>query len=126
MPDGFGRAGTQMLAPVRCENLVMPPGSTRGPRRRDDPVARYTEPRMPTPMQRLRALPQVAPATVLDVAGARCSGRRTLQGSARGVVGSESAASRDIPCGRCAPIARRLRPMRLRCTHGTVARSHLV
>ena len=36
---------------------------------------------MPTAMRRLRALPQVAPATVLDVASARCSGRRTLQDS---------------------------------------------
>src|SRR5262245_63162385 len=55
------------------------------------------------------ALSPAAPTIALDVAGARCNGRRTPQWSAQGAVDSESAASRDIPCGRCARIARRRR-----------------
>src|SRR5262249_36443199 len=105
----FASCLTSRKGPVGCENLVTLPGSTRGRHRPGDLAARYERRPVTTLLPRQRAVSPVAPATALDVAGARCNGRRTRQGSARGAVGSESATSRDIPCGRCARIARRRR-----------------
>ena len=78
----------------------------------------------------MRALVRVARETVLDGAGARCSGSRTLQEHAQGAVGSESASSRDIPSGPCAQTARPRRSLvaRERCTDDLdpLASKHLV
>src|SRR5262245_44936821 len=95
--------------PVGCETPVTPPRSTRGRHRRGDLGARYECRRMITLIPHQHALSPAAPTIALDVARARCNGRPTPQWSAQGAVDSESAASRDIPCGRCARIARRRR-----------------
>jgi len=96
------------LHPVGCENLVTRPRRTRERHRRDGHGAEYERHRMPTPLQ-LAALAQATQATALDGAGARCSDRRTPQGSAQGAAGSESGACRNILSGRCARTARQSR-----------------
>jgi Transposase, Mutator family len=114
--QGDGGAAHSLSARVGCENLVTPPGRTRARHHRGDHGAQWKRCRMPTPMPPPWSLARVARGTALDVAGARCSDRRTLQGSAQGAAGSKSAASQDIPSGRCARTARQPRWLEARET----------
>src|SRR6266487_1759735 len=97
---------------VQNPNVMLRPGSTRGPSRRADPDAeRRRRPRQWTVTVWIRCRYCSADqAQGPDVVAGRCRAAGTRRGPAQGGVGAGSASSPGTPHVRSTPTARRTRP----------------